>query len=332
MRRREFIGLFGSAAVAWPLATRGQTAARLRRVAWLGMGRPDEPSVYVDSLRAGLRELGWIESQDFSLKLFWATGRDNMEAATRDLLASNPEVIVTQEFMTLAMQATKTTTPVVFGFSGDPRDVKLVQSFARPGTNMTGMTYLALDLVAKRVELLTEWLPSIKRFATLARPQHPGAELERQATEAAVKKLGLEQVFFPYTAPSLPAGDLGELEKTFRAIEQAKCDALIVFPDTAMVEISEQVGRFALNARLPSVTGWAPLARNGLLMSYGPNVAELYRSLARYVDRILRGASAAELPVEVPTTFQLVINLKTAKTLGLEVPQSFQARADEVIE
>ena len=255
-----------------------------------------------------------------------------MEAATRDLLASNPEVIVTQEFMTLAMQATRTTIPVVFGFSGDPSEVKLVQSFARPGTNMTGMTYLALELVGKRVELLTEWLPNIKRFATLARPQHPGAELERQATDATVKKLGLEQIFFPYTAPFLPARDLGELEKTFRAIEQAKCDALIVFPDAAMAEISEPLARFALNARLPSVTGWAPLARNGLLMSYGPNVAELYRSLARYVDRVLRGASPAALPVEVPTTFQLVINLKTAKALGLEVPQSFQARADEVVE
>jgi putative ABC transport system substrate-binding protein len=332
LTRRASIALLAGLATGLPRPTLGQAAGPQRRVAWLGMGRQNEPSVYVDSLRAGLRELGWIEDQNFSLKLFWATGRDNMEAAIRDLFASNPEVIVTQEFMTMAMQATKTTIPVVFGFSGDPRDVKLVESFARPGTNMTGMTYLALDLVGKRVELLTEWLPNIKRFATLARPQHPGAELERQATEAAVKKLGLEQVFFPYTAPSLPARDLGELEKTFRAIEQAKCDALIVFPDTAMAEISEPVGRFALNVRLPSVTGWAPLARNGLLMSYGPNVADLYRSLGRYVDRILRGANPAELPVEVPTTFQLVINLKTAKTLGLNVPQSFQARADEVIE
>lgn len=331
MHRRKFIAALGSAA-AWPLAARAQVAAA-RRVAWFGLGRPDEPSPYLDSLRAGLSELGWVEGRNLTITAFWASGREDMEAAARNVLASNPDVIVTQEFMTIAMRSVQTATPVVFGFSGDPVDAKLVQSWARPGGNFTGMSYLAIELVGKRIELLKEWLPRTRRIAILARPQHPGANIEQQATETVAKKLGLDFSYFPYQSPSfLPARDLAELETAFRAILQDRCDALIVFPDSAMYEISDQVARFALENRLPSVSGWSSFARKGLLMTYGPDVQALYRSLARYTDRIMRGMKPADLPVELPDKFYLAINVKTARGLGIEAPPVLLTRADEVIE
>jgi putative ABC transport system substrate-binding protein len=333
MRRRDFVaGVIGTTA-AWPLEARAQQRERVRRMAWLGAGRAEEPSPYLDSLRAGLRELGWTEGRNLTINLFWATGLDNMEAAARELLASDPDVIVAQEFTVLAFRSVKTTKPVVFGFSGDPLDVKLVESWARPGGNFTGMSYLAIELVGKRIGLLKEWLPQTRRIAVLARPQHPGADLERKASEEAAAKLGIELSFFPYTSRSvLPARDLGELEAALRAVAQDRCDAMVVFPDSAMYEISDRIARFAVEAKLPSVSGWSSFANKGLLMTYGPNVRELYRSLAGYVDKILRGTAPPELPFQAPTTLYLAINLRTAKALGLDVPATLLARADEVIE
>jgi putative ABC transport system substrate-binding protein len=157
--------------------------------------------------------------------------------------------------------------------------------------------------------------------------------LERQATEAVVKKLGIDFSYFPYQSQSfLPARDLGELEAAFRAVVQDDCDALVVFPDSAMYEVSNRVAQFALRAKLPSVSGWSPFAQKGLLMTYGPDVRGLYRSLTSYTDRIRRGTMPADLPIEVPTKFYLAINLKTAKELGLTMPPTLLARADEVIE
>jgi putative ABC transport system substrate-binding protein len=332
IRRREFITVLGGAA-AWPFAVRAQQGQRLRRLAWLGAGRADEPSPYLESLRAGLGELGWSEGRNLTIGRFWATGLDNMEAVGRELLASDPEVIVAQEFTVLGLRSLKVTTPVVFGFSGDPLDVQLVQSWARPGGNFTGMSYLAIELVGKRIELIKEWLPQTRRIAVLARPQHPGEPLERKASEEAAAKLGLELSYFPYTSRSvLPTRDLGDLETAFRAIVADRCDALVVFPDSAMYEIGEHIARFALEAKLPSVSGWSSFANKGLLVTYGPNVRALYRSLAGYVDRILRGTAPADLPFQAPITLYLAINQNTARALGVDVPPTLLARADEVIE
>ncbi len=333
MQRREFITLIGSAAAAWPLTARGQGATPTRYIAWLGLGHAGTPSPYLDSLRTGLRELGWVEGRNLKIVAFWATGREDMEGVAREVLASDPDVVVTQELMAIAMRNLQSPKPVVFGFSGDPVDGKLVESWARPGTNFTGMSYLAIELVGKRIELLKEWLPQTRRIAILARPQHPGAHLEQQATEAVVKKLGIDFSYFPYQSQSfLPARDLNELGTAFRSILQDRCDALVVFPDSAMYEVSDRIAQFALEAKLPSVSGWSPFAQKGLLMTYGPNVRELYRTLARYTDRILRGAKPADLPVEVPAKFYLAINQKTARSLGLEIPPTLLTRADEVFE
>lgn len=342
MRRRDVISLLGGAAVAWPMVARAQQQPnRVRNVAWLGVGQAGQPSPYLESLRAGLRELGWVEGRNLKLSTFWAAGLDDMVAAVRAALASDPDVIVTQEFMAIGMLQAKAAKPVVFGFSGDPVDAKLAESWARPGGNFTGMSYLAVELVGKRVELLKEWLPDTKRIAVLARPQHPGVDLERRATEEVVKKLGMELSYFPYVtktvmpqaqaaAPPPPAQT--DLETIFRAIAADRCDAVVVFPDSVMYEVSERVAGFARDAKLPSVSGWYPFAQKGLLMTYGPNVRELYRSLARYTDRILKDAKPADLPVEVPAKFYLAINLKTAKALGIEPPARLLTRADEVIE
>ena len=175
----------------------------LRGSAW---DSADQPSPYLESLRAGLRELGWVEGRNLKIGTFWATGLDDMAAATQQALASDPEVVVTQEFMAIAMLLSKAPKPVVFGFSGDPVDAKLAESWARPGGNFTGMSYLAIELVGKRVELLKEWLPDTKRVAVLARPQHPGVHLERAATEEVVKKLGMELSYFPYITRSFLPG------------------------------------------------------------------------------------------------------------------------------
>ena len=340
MRRREFITLLGGAAASWPLAARAQQTGRVRTIAWMGVGRADQPSPYLESLRAGLRELGWVEGRNLKIGTFWGEGLDDMGATARAAIASEPEVIVTQEFMAIAMLLSKAPKPVVFGFSGDPVDARLVQSWARPGGNFTGMSYLAVELVGKRIELLQEWLPDTKRIAVLARPQHPGEPIERQATEAVVKKLGMEMSYFPYlTRTAMPdqqaasvSPEQGDLQTIFRKIVADRCDSVVVFPDSVMYEVSERVAGFARDAKLPSVSGWYPFAQKGLLMTYGPNVRELYRSLARYTDRILRGAKPADLPVEVPAKFYLAINLKTAKALGIEPPPRLLTRADEVIE
>jgi len=319
-----------AALAAAPALGSAQAPVRLRRVAWLGVGRPDVPSPYLEALRSGLSELGWDEGRNLALTRYWATGsvQQGMEPhLAREIVATNPEVIVTQEHTTLAVQRLRPESqiPVAFGFSGNPVDAGLVQSFARPGGNFTGISYLALDLVGKRIELLKEVVPHVRRVAILARPQHPGEQRERLASEEAGAKLGIGLAYFPI-------GEMAQLDKAFRETVQVRCDALIVFPDAVMFANSERIARFAIEAKLPAVSGWERFADSGLLLTYGPNLRDTYRTLARYVDRILRGANPGELPVELPRGVELVINARTARALALTIPQSILLRADKVIE
>lgn len=325
MRRRDFITLLGGAAAIWPLQTRAQQSTTVRRVAWLGIGTPGTASSYLEGLRAGLSESGWVEGRNLTLSLYWATGFEDMEGVARTLVASKPDAIVTQELMVYAVKPLNPQCPVIFGFSGDPVTGKLVDGLARPGGNFTGMSYLALDLVGKRVELLKDWLPDLRRIAILARPQHPGEDKERQASQAAAEKVGLAISYHPFR-------DAPELDGVLRSVVQDRCDAIVVFPDTSMFKMVERISSFAIDAKLPTVSGWGRFAEKGLLLTYGPNLHELYRSLGRYVDRVLRGTKPSELPVELPTKFELVVNLKTAKALGLTVPRALLATADQMVE
>ena len=319
-----------AALAARPVLGYAQAPDRARRVAWLGVGRSDAPSPYLEALRSGLSALGWEEGRNLTLTLYWATGsvQQGMEPhLAREIVATKPEVIVTQEHTTLAVQRLRpeSSVPVVFGFSGNPVDAGLVQSFARPGGNFTGISYLALDLVGKRIEFLKEVVPTVRRIAILARPQHPGEHRERLASEEVGRKLGIGLVYFPI-------GDMAELDKAFRETVQAHCDALIVFPDAVMFANSERIARFAIEAKLPAVSGWERFADAGLLLTYGPNLRDTYRILARYVDQILRGTNPGELPVELPRSVELVVNARTARALGVRLPQSILLRADRVIE
>lgn len=318
------------ALAASPVLGFAQAPTLMRRIAWLGVGRSDVPSPYLEALRSGLSELGWDEGRNLALTRYWAIGsvQQNMEPdLAREIVATNPEVIVTQEQTALAVHRLRPESqiPVVFGFSGDPVDAGLVQSVARPGGNFTGISYLALDLVGKRIELLKEAVPQVRRIAILARPQHPGEHHERMASEEVVRKLGITLAYFPIR-------DVAELDKAFREIVQEHCDALVVFPDATMFANVEAIARFAREAKLPAVSGWERFADRGLLLTYGPNLRDTYRTLARFVDRILRGAKPGDLPVELPRSVELVVNARTARALGVRLPQGILLRADRVIE
>lgn len=214
--------------------------------------------------------------------------------------------------------------PVVFGYSGDPVEGKVVDSLARPGRNLTGMSFLSLDLVGKRIQLLKEVLPALKRVAIVARPEHPGAQNELRASQAAAKSLGLAMDYHPLRSDV----DFGN---ALAALPKSGSEAIVVFPDAFTMRYSERFAAFAAASRIPAISGWAQFAERGNLMSYGPNLRDVFRRLAVYVDKIHKGANPAELPVELPTVVELIVNLKSARALGIAFPQSVLLRADRVI-
>lgn len=322
LRRRLVAGL---ALGALPGMGSSQPRA-VRRMAWFAVGDPETELPYVNALLAGLRNTGWEEGRNLELSRFRSErAPEDFEPVVRRILEARPEVVVAQEFAALAMLRFAPHIPTVFGFSGDPVEAKLVKGFARPETNFTGVSYLASELVGKRIEFLREALPAIRRVAILARPQHPGEPEEREASEAAAKKLGLELSYFPIYDPK-------EIEKAFAGIREAKCDALVVFPDFIMYKNRELISQLSSVQRLPAVSGWSSFADSGLLFNYGPNLRDIYRTAASYVDRILRGARPGELPVDRPRTIELVVNLRTARALGVTVAPTILLRADRVIE
>jgi len=315
-------------ALAATLATPGLATAqeKLRRIVWFGAGRVGEPSPFLEALKSGLRELGWEEGRNISLTSHWTAGTpEDEERLARRMLASNPDLIVTSGRNVGAVHRVRPTGPVVFGFSGNPVDAGFVQSFARPGGNMTGISLMSLDLAGKRIELLKEIVPRIRRMGVLTRPEHPGEQRERAVSEEAARKLGLTLVYAPIRSET-------GFDEAFGAIARARCDSLLVFPDGIMVANATRIARFAVEHRLAAVSGWAAFPDNGLLLSYGPNLRDSFKGLARYADRILRGARPAALPVELPRTVELVVNLRTANALGIRIPQSILVRTDRVIE
>jgi putative ABC transport system substrate-binding protein len=225
----------------------------------------------------------------------------------------------------LVQRAVAGRAPIVFAFSGDPVEAGLVASYARPGGNTTGMSFMALELVGKRLELIKDMAPTSRRVAILSNPQHPGEKAERQASMQAAEMLGLE-LFHAELDPA--QGFEAALDK----VRRQRCDGLVVFPDAGMLARATQIAEFGLKERLMCVSGWAEFAQAGCIASYGPNLREGYRRLAHYADRILKGALPSSLPVELPTRLEMVLNLKTARALRLSVPQAVLLRADEVIQ
>lgn len=323
MSRRTFIAAL-AALGALPAALRAQAQ---RTIAWYGIGGPDDFLPYLTSLKAGLKDAGWQEGRNLRILSFASTkSPEDFPAVVSQIMAAKPEAVISHEFATIAMRDfAKGAVPVVFGFSGDPVEAKLVKALARPGTSFTGITYLASALVGKRIEFLKEALPGVQRIGILARPQHPGEPEERRASEKAAAELGLSVIYFPIFAPA-------EIEKAFAGMREAKCDALVVFPDAIMYRNRELISQLAAVARLPSISGWSSFADSGLLLNYGPNLRDIYVRLASYVDRILRGTPPGELPVEEPRAIELVVNLRSARALGVKISQSVLVRADRVIE
>ncbi len=321
--RRNALGALVATAMV-PLL--GMAQKPKRRVAWISAGRGNTASPFLAAFRAGMRDTGWIEDQDFTLSIFRTDARpEDGDRVTREMLATRPELIVATGRDVISVHSVKPSIPVVFAFSGNPVDAGFVQSLAHPGGNFTGISLMSFDLSGKRIELLKDFVPSIRRLAVLARPEHAGAHRERAVSEEVVARLGMSMAYVPIQSAD-------NLDEAFQSIVRQKCDSLVAFPDSVMLANSDRIAKFAISAKIPAVSGWAAFADNGFLVTYGPNLTDTYRSLARYVDRILRGAKPADLPVELPRTVELVFNAQTARALGVTIPQSTLLRADRIIE
>jgi putative ABC transport system substrate-binding protein len=325
MRRREFIALLGSAASSWPLAAQAQQPSKLPTIGFLGAGTPSGWSHWVAAFVQRLRELGWIEGRTVAIEYRWAEGRSERytEIAT-EFVRLKVDVIITVGGAVLAAKQATSTIPIVFAVAADPLGSGLVASLARPGGNITGLSIQATDLAGKRLELLREVVPDLRRLAIMADVGYLAAVLEMGEVQAAAKTLGLEVV-------TLEIRRVDDIASAFETLK-GRAGALYV-PANPLVNTNRiHINNLALGARLPTMFGFREYVEAGGLMSYGPNVPDLFRRAGDFVDKILRGAKPADLPVEQPTKFELVINLKTANALGLNIPPMLLALADEVIE
>ena len=323
MDRRAFIA-GGLALLAAPLAAGAQPAGKVYRVGILSSDAPQDPRVV--ELREGLRALGYIEGQNLLLSGRWADGDlDRLPALAGELVASPVDVIVTLGAAVWAAKQQTTTIPIVIAFSGDTVATGVVSNFARPGGNITGLSFMSTDLAAKRLQLLKEAFPWIAHVAVLYNPGEVATAPELRETETAARMIGVELQLLQGHHPN-------ELERLFSTATRDRADALIVFAHGFAYRNRRHIAELAANKRWPAIYGWREFVDAGGLMSYGPNVRAVVRRAATYVDRILKGIRPGDLPIEQPTRFELVINLKVAKALGLTIAPSVLARADEVIE
>jgi ABC-type uncharacterized transport system substrate-binding protein len=325
MRRREFIWLLGGGAT-WPFAARAQQPGRLPTIGLWGPTTPSIGSQRVAAFVKRLRELGWIEGRTVAIEYRWAEGRNERAAEiAAELVRLKVDVIVTQGTASViaAKQATSVI-PIVFAAVGDPVGSGLVASLSRPGGNVTGLSVQQTDTASKRIELFREVVPGLRRLAIMGNVGNPAVVLELSEVQSTARALGLE-------VTTLEIRQAEDIAPVFDALK-GRADALYVCADPLVLTNRIRVNTLAQGARLPTMYLLGEYVEAGGLMSYGPSVPDMYRRAADFVDKILRGAKPADIPVEQSTKFDLVINLTTAKTLGLKIPESFLLRADEVIE
>jgi putative tryptophan/tyrosine transport system substrate-binding protein len=322
MRRREFLAILGGA--AWPLTAHAQSSGKVPTIGFLDATSSATQGQIVSAFSQRLRELGWLEGRNIQLEVRWAEGRrERYVEIAAEFVRLKVDVIVTYAVPAIiAVKQATSTIPIVFAAAGDPVGNGLVASLARPGGNLTGMSNQSADLVGQRIEMLREVVPALRRLAVMTNVAAANAVQEQNEVEATARTLGLETVPLPIRS----AADIGA------AFSGLKADALYVVIDPLVNTNRVQINTHALGARLPTMHAFREFAVAAGLMSYGPNLPDLYRRAAEYVDKILRGAKPADLPVQQPIKFDLVINLTTAKTLGVTVPPTLLARADEVIE
>ena len=326
MRRRDFIFLLAGATAAWPLALRAQQAGKIYTVGSLTAGT-GAPIPGITTLGDTLRELGWIEGKNIAFERRYAENRlDRLPALAAELVDLKVDVIVAAGTLApLAAKRATTTIPIVMTAAGNPVGSGLVPNLARPGGNVTGLSLMVPDLGGKRLELLKELLPRMSRVAVLWNAANPYPALVFKETERAAQTLGIE-------VQSLEVREPNDFGNAFEAAERHQPDALIMVEDPLTIDFRKQIADFALTHRLPAMNGFRQFVDAGGLMAYGASLSDLLRRAAGYVDKILRGAKPSDLPVEQPTKFELIINLKTAKALGIEIPPMLLARADELIE
>ena len=321
MHRRQFF----AAAAALTCAARASAQPRVARVAWTAVEAPNPGSPFLRSFRGAMKNAGWSEGVNVSIDTWWGGGStEGVRKRIPEIIASRPDVIVGAGGPTTRVLIdARVDLPVVFTSSADVVVGKIVENWARPGVNRTGISFFALELIPKRLELLRELVPGLKRLAIVGWPPHAGELLELEAAANAAERLGLQHRYFG-------ANNQPELEKVLPEVAGWKPEAAIVFAGL-LTSYSDRFARFSRQSRIPVVSSWAIFADQGNVLTYGPVLEECYSRLAYFVDRILKGAKAAELPVERPTKFELVINLKAAQAIGLAVPQSLLLRADRVI-
>jgi putative ABC transport system substrate-binding protein len=322
MRRREFITLLGGAAAAWPLAARAQQGGKLPLIGFLGAD-PGGWSAYTAAFVERLHQLGWIEGRNIAIDYRWSEGRSERDAEiAAEFVRLKVDVVVTSGLGALALKQVTSVIPIVFAVAADPISMGLVESLSRPGGNITGMS--GIDTTGKRLQILREAVPNLRRLAVLGNFGNPGVALEQDEVQAAARTLGLEVV-------PLQIRRAEDIATAFDALA-ARADALDVLADPLASANRTRIVTFALAARLPTIFGNRDYVQAGGLLSYGANIPTQFRRSAELVDKILRGTKPGDIPVEQPTKFDLVINLTTAKAIGLTMPPLLLARADEVIE
>jgi ABC-type uncharacterized transport system substrate-binding protein len=325
MKRREFISLIGGAALAGPLVVRAQQAAKLPTIGFLGTNTASSQSQWTAAFVQRLRELGWVEGHNLAIEYRWAEGHtDRFGEMVAELVRLKVDLIVTHSAVpVLAAMQTTPAIPIVFAVA-DPLGTGLVTSLARPGGNATGLSTLQTDIVGKRLELLREVVPGLRQLAIMANVGAPAAVLEMGEVQSAARLVGLAITTFEIRQTP-------DIVPTFEALK-GRAEALYVVSDPLVSTNRIRINTFAFAARLPTIHNFREQVEAGGLMSYGVNFPDLFRRVAEYVDKILRGAKPADIPVEQATKFDLVVNLVTAKAIGLNVPPTLLALADEVIE
>jgi putative ABC transport system substrate-binding protein len=324
LERREFIILLGGAVAAWPIAARGQQRATVPRLGALLFSTPQaDPQMQL--VHSGLRELGYVAGQNLIVFYRYAEGNpDRLADLAAALVGEKPDLLLALggDVAPYAVKATSTI-PIVFLSSADPIRLGLAASLARPGGNATGITLLLDDTASKRLELLKEVVPRVKHAAFLWNPDHPDNELREAERAAQSLSVRLQLVEMRGS---------GDVDAALRAVTDAGCDALYVVSSRQTVLNTSRIVDFATRHRLPLAGGWGAWAHAGGLLSYGPNINDMMRRLVAYVDKVLKGAKPADLPIEQPTKFEFVINVKVANSIGVDVPPILLSRADEVIE